>query len=359
VGRAEPDFQTPNLSERLDVHPQITFRMKDFWGLHLIPTAGFRATHYGTSRRADGEPLTRLLGELTVDIRPPSLARIFSPPAWGHRFKHVIEPSVRYRLVRAREPRELVDIVRFDPVDILAETNEIEYSLTNTLFVRKENSDNAAEKPQARELISWRLSQKYYFDPTFGGALQPGGRAVLEPTISLTGFAFAQGRRLSPIVSVVKFSPFSNYDTELRADFNPSGGGVLNAGITSHIRHGPLGLSVTDFFINRTAGLSTPITPTTPTSQLISFNLLRAVATYGDVSRKGLSAAFGVDYNFSQGLAHQWLSQVSYNFGCFGLDVEFRRFALGLLRREHQFRMGISLANVGSFGNLKPRERLY
>ena len=110
-------------------------------------------------------------------------------------------------------------------------------------------------------MISWRLSQKYYFDPTFGGALVPSQRVVFDPTISLTGFAFAQGRRLSPVVSVLKFAPFSNYDTELRADFGPNGGGVLNAGITSHLRRGPLGLSFTDFFINRTAALSTPITP--------------------------------------------------------------------------------------------------
>src|SRR5207247_825045 len=113
--------------------------------------------------------------------------------------------------------------------------------------------------------------QKYYFDPTFGGALQPGSKVVFDPTISLTGFAFAQGRRLSPLVSVLKFAPFSNYDTELRADFNPSGGGVLNAGITSRVHRGPL----------------------------------------------------------------------------------------GTLRRENVFRVALSLANVGAFGNLRSRERLH
>jgi LPS-assembly protein len=90
-----------------------------------------------------------------------------------------------------------------------------------------------------------------------------------------------------------------------------------------------------------------------------SFNLLRAIASYGESNRRGLSAAFGMDFNFAQRIAHQVLGQVSYNFGCFSLDVEFRRFALGDLRRENQVRVALSLANVGSFGNLKPRERLY
>jgi LPS-assembly protein len=358
VGRTEPGFITPQLSERLDFHPEVTLHTKPFLGFHVTPSVGLRATHYGTSLRAPGQPLNRLLGDFSVDLRPPSFEKVFSHPRWGHRFKHVIEPDIRYRLVRARDGDSLRDVVRYDELDIFAETNEIEYSLTNSLLFRKDVSEGET-KPQARELISWRLSQKYYFDPTFGGALAPGQRVVFDPTISLTGFAFAQGRRLSPVVSVLKFSPFSNYDTELRADFSPSGGGVLNAGITSHLRHGPVGLSVTDFFINRTAALSTPLVPVVSAATIPSFHLLRTVATYGNTNRKGFSGAFGLDFNFAQRIAHQAVSQVSYNFGCFALDFEYRRFALGDLRRENQFRIALSLANIGTFGNLKPRERLY
>ncbi len=359
VGRTEPGFETPRLSERLDFHPEVTLRTKPVAGLHVTPSVGLRATRYGTSLREDGDSLMRLLGEISVDVRPPSLERVFSGSWLGRRFKHVIEPDIRYRLVRGRNADSPAQVVRYDQVDILAETHEIEYSLTNTLFFRKDVPHGQGVKPQARELVSWRLSQKYYFDPTFGGALVPGRRVVFDPTISLTGFAFAQGRRLSPLVSVVRFSPSSDYDTELRADFSPSGGGVLNAGITSHLRRGPMGLSITDFFINRTAALLTPVAPQGPLEELPSFNLLRAVATFGEVNRKGFSGAFGIDYNFAQGIAHQAVSQVSYNFGCFALDLEYRRFALGDLRRDNQFRLGLSLANVGSFGNLKPRERLY
>ncbi len=359
VGRAEPGFETPRITERLDFHPQVTMRSKPFGGFHFTPSAGLRATRYGTGLRKDGDPFSRLLGEFSVDLRPPSFDRVFSRPFWGRRVKHVVEPDIRYRLVRARDARNLSDVVRFDQTDILSETNEVEYSLTNSLLVRKDVPEGAAEKPPARELLSLRLSQKYYFDPTFGGALQPGRNVVFEPTISITGFAFAQGRRLSPLVSVIKFAPSSNYDTELRADFNPSGGGVLNAGITSHAHRGPIGLALTDFFINRTASLPTPLAPPSSLPQLASFNLLRTVITYGDINRKGLSGAFGLDYNFAQGIAHQAVSQVSYNFGCFALDFEYRRFALGAFRREHQFRIALSLANVGTFGNLKPRERLY
>ena len=83
------------------------------------------------------------------------------------------------------------------------------------------------------------------------------------------------------------------------------------------------------------------------------------MATYGDVNRKGFSGAFGLDYNFAQKTSQQVVGQVSYNFGCFPIDMEYRRFDLGPLRRENQYRVALSLANVGTFGNLKPRERLY
>ena len=359
IGRTEPGLALPQLSDRLDFHPEVTLRPKPFLGFHFTPTLGLRATSYGTSLSPDRGGSTRLLGEASLDLRPPSFEKVFAHPRWGHRFKHVIEPQISYRLVRAHDNAELKEVVLFDQADILTETNEVEYSLTNSILFRKDVPDSQSDKPQARQLISWRISQKYYFDPTFGGMLVPGQRVVFEPTISLSGFAFAQGRNLSPVVSVLKFSPSSNYDTELRADLSPNGGGVLNAGITSHLRKGPVGLAFTEFFINHTAASLTSGIPSAGQTPLPSFNLLRAVASYGQANRKGFSGAVGLDFNFTQRVALQTVSQLSYNFGCFALDFEFRRFALGELRRENQFRVALSLANIGTFGNLKPRERLY
>jgi LPS-assembly protein len=363
VGRTEPGLDLPSLSERLEFHPEVTLRVKEFWGFHFTPSAGVEATRYGTSLGANHDPLTRLLGDFSLDLRPPSLEKVFAWSLWGRRLKHVIEPEVVYRLVKARNPEELANVVRYDDLDILSQTNEVEYSLTNTILARKDVPDGTANTPQAQELISWRISQKYYFDPTFGGVLGSNRPIVWEPTLSLTGFHFIPGRRLSPVVSDLKFAPFSHYDTELKVDLSPNGGGILDAGITSHVKYGVYGLAFTDFFINKntysnllSGSTSSPSTTTTSTS---SYHLLNLLATYGDFDRKGLSGAFGVNYNLVQKIAAGAVGQLSYNFGCFGLNVEYRRFSLGTIRQENVFRVAISLANVGTFGDFKPRDRLY
>ena len=364
VGRTEPGLILPALSERLDAHPEVTLRLKDFWGFHLTPSAGVQATRYGTSLVPDHAPLTRLLGDFSFDLRPPSLEKVLSWSLWGRRLKHVIEPDIIYRLVKARDSQELANVVRYDDLDILSQTNEVEYSLTNTILARKSVPDGTANPPQAQDLISWRISQKYYLDPTFGGVLGPTNPTVWEPALSLTGFHFIPGRCLSPVVSDLKIAPFSYYDTELKLDLSPNGQGILDAGITSRVKLGVYGLAFTDFYINKNSyynllNQSTSPTSTTTTTLTTSYHLLNLLATYGDFNRKGLSGALGVNYNLVQKIAQGGVGQLSYNFGCFGLNFEYQRFSLGTIRQENVFRVAISLANIGTFGDFKPRDRLY
>jgi LPS-assembly protein len=367
VGRTEPGLELPSLSERLDLHPEVTLRLKEFWGFHLTPSAGVDAARYGTSLETTRAPLTRLLGDFSLDLRPPSFEKVFAWSLWGRRLKHVIEPDIVYRLVKARDPADLVNVVRYDDLDILSQTNEVEYSLTNIILARKDVPPGTTDKPQAQEVISWRIAQKYYFDPTFGGVLGANKPIVWEPTLSLTGFHFIPGRRMSPVVSDLKVAPFSFYDTELKLDLSPNGQGILDAGITSHVRHGVYGLAFTDFYINKNTYIGllsgTPSSPstttTTSTTPTTSYHLLNLLATFGDFNRKGLSGALGMNYNLVQKIAVGGVGQLSYNFGCFGLNVEYQRFSLGTLRRENVFRVAISLANIGTFGDFKPRDRLY
>jgi hypothetical protein len=101
-----------------------------------------------------------------------------------------------------------------------------------------------------------------------------------------------------------------------------------------------------------------PLT-SSPATATTSYHLLNALATFGDFNRKGLSGALGVNYNLVQKIAAGGVGQLSYNFGCFGINFEYQRYSLTTLRVENIYRVAISLANVGTFGNFKPRDRLY
>ncbi|MBI3694370.1 MAG: LPS-assembly protein LptD [Acidobacteria bacterium] len=83
LGRTQREFQTRQLSERIDFFPRISSRL-DWKGFHLVPTFGLHETHYGEQRRPDGtisgEGLLRSAREISLELAPPPLERIFQGP---------------------------------------------------------------------------------------------------------------------------------------------------------------------------------------------------------------------------------------------------------------------------------------
>ena len=72
----------------------------------------------------------------------------------------------------------------------------------------------------AREVLSWEITQKYFMDTTFGGALVNGSRNVFDSSDELTGIAFLyQPRRFSPIVSRLKWLD-NNNDLQWAFDYD-------------------------------------------------------------------------------------------------------------------------------------------
>jgi len=72
-----------------------------------------------------------------------------------------------------------------------------------------------------------------------------------------------------------------------------------------------------------------------------------------------LSAAGSIGFDANLSSLQYATAQTSYNWDCCGLSLEYRRFALGSVRNENQYRFAFTLSNVGVFGNLRRQERLY
>ena len=269
----------------------------------------------------------------------PTLERVFPAPKWlGKRMKHVIEPRVSYKYVGGVD--NFNRIIRFDEGDILADTNQVQFSLTNRLYVKD-------SKGNVNEILAWQVLQDRYFDPSFGGAVVPGQRNVFTATEDLTPFAFISGlRHYSPIVSSVQLNPNGHVGIDWRTDYDPllSRFSADSAAVVTRW---------SQYFANigyREINGDPVVEPAARQIQL--------TAGYGNEFRKGWNGAFSTYYDYIRGQLDYATTQVSYNTDCCGFSIQFRRFSFGL-RNENQFRLSFAVANIGSFGTLRNQDRIF
>jgi len=333
--------ETAAFVERSEFAPRVVLPLH--WGPWLGVTTSYvvRATSYGAQLNGQtvvDRPLWRTTGELSVDLRPPTLERVYETKSG--KWKHTIEPDIEYNYVRG--VNQFDRFIRFDEDETLTDTNEFMYSITQRLFHR--SGDGPAD-----ELVSWRVAQKYYFDPTFNGALVPGTRNVFQALDSITPFAFAdEPRHFSPIDSEFLITPGGIYDAEVRLDYDTVRRRLTTAGTLLKIHPTQnFNFTLAHFSIDNNADLQ-PVA-----------NQFRAQAGYGDLNRRGWSASVGFGYDLEQHVLQNQFVQVSYNGSCCGIAFEYVRLSLGQIRTENEFRVALNIANIGTFGNLRRQEKLF
>ena len=272
--------------ERLEFYPRISLPLQ--WeGFHLTPVLGYRVQHYGKQKeegQISGQALNRGIGDLSVELALPALSKVFASvgPLYKGPLRHVIEPKVTFHYVNG--VRDFADTLLFDESDLVTNTNALEYSITNRLFAKRQ----AGASPQ--EVLSWELKQQYYFDPAFGGALQPGQRNVFLSTLDFSGNAFLDtSRRFSPIVSVLRFRPLAHYDIEYREDYDTTLHRFTNGGILANATWGRKFASVSEFLVRPSDVISSP-------SDQVHFSI-----GYGSLGRTGFNGVFTGAYDIRAG----------------------------------------------------------
>jgi len=391
LSRSEPGFRTGNLLGRFDLNPVLSLPLS-LRGWSFRPELSLRNTLYtqqlmpgGTVGAATSNAVNRKALEGSVEMRPPSLARVFERAILGRKWKHVIEPRATYRYVTG--VNNFASILRFDARDLLSNTHEVEYGVIHRLYAKRTSdqpedcgsagmsslrigapveqgvpwertyaleSPDCEAGPEAHEVATWELAQKYFLDPDFGGALVNGRRNVLTTTADFSGIAFlTEPRHLSPLISRLRVRTSSRTDAEwdIDYDFKEHRINASTALLNYHV--GEFTLGGGDAFAQALPGISN-----SSVAQQ-DFNQFRVLLGYGHPNKRGFSGAtaFGLDANL--GFLQYATAQTTYNWDCCGVSVEYRRFALGSVRNENQFRFSFNLANVGSFGNLRKQERLY
>ncbi len=399
LDRAEPHFHSRDVG-RLDLYPHIE------WPLHLgdwqvLPEFALRATEYSGSQIPDldgthfgGVPivqhnaLSRTDLELSVDIRPPAIERDFVLSGLHRELRHVIEPEIFYRYVTGIHNAQ--ETLQFDTTDIATNTNEAGYSLTQHFYLRDtaakpceqpespESMDRSGAgasrqdapnldpmghdvssasssqpavtsadcKPPAREWASWQISQKFFADPNFGGALIPNRRNVFDATLDMTGVAFLTSpRNVAPIVSRLRFDAIPNLRVEWDLDYDPRAGRIGADNLFAGYSWGRTTVGVGHALLNA-------VDESGSNASVIQSQIVQPFVYFGKPSQVGLSVAMNASYDFTHSTLQYGGVEAVYNWNCCGLEAGYRRFELGSLRDEGEWLWGFTLSSIGTAGNI-------
>jgi len=390
LDRSEPHFQARDVG-RVDFYPHLE------WPIHLgqwqiLPEAAVRTTQYTASQTPDltgthfggvpyvhHTPINRSDVEASIDVRPPALERDFMLHRWNRQLRHVIEPEIFYRYVTGINNAQ--QILHFDTADIATDTNEAGFSLTQRFYMKpivakpcdaqltqqkpdqtttttskeeSKNQDSKHESPEqtagcpapSREWITWQIAQKFYIDPTFGGAIIPGRRNVFDSTLDMTGVAFLTSpRNIAPIISRLRFDAIDNLRVEWDLDYDTIAGRLSSDNLFAGYSWG-----------RTTAGINTALLNAVDengsSASTIQSHLIQPFVYFGKPSDVGLSIGLNSSYDLTNSALQYGGVEAIYNWKCCGINVGYRRFALGTLRDDSEWLYGFTLSGIGTGGDI-------
>ncbi len=392
--RSEPGFVTANLVGRLDIRPRLALPL-EFEGWRLRPEIAVHDTLYTQQVTpsptnplgvASGEELNRRAVEASIELRPPAVERVFDRRLLGWQIKHVVEPVFTYNYMNGIG--NFQNIIRFDQLDILSNTSEFEYDLIQRIYGRRRKLASppgcepaapraafteeslppsyipgaAAVPPRcepespARELLTWEVKQKYYVNQTFGRALVAGRRNALASTIDLTGIAFLdEPRTWSPVISTLRLQTSANTDVQWQLDYDPVRGRINSSATFLEYRVGEYFAGLSHSYFHELPNTITPVFSNAP----LEFDQIRWLVGYGHPNKLGLSGGFSMGYDKDRNFLQYAAGQSTYNWDCCGVSFEYRHINVPGVNVENQYRFAFTLANIGTFGNLRRQERLY
>jgi len=338
---SEPGYyQTNQFTPRGDLEPSVTSVFR-WGGLSVIPTFTMHETFYGQgflNGAVSTSAVNRTAPEINFDIVLPSIERVYDRKSFlGDKIKHVIEPRIDYQYVTG--VNSFLETLRFDQYDLLTDTSQITAGITNRIYAKK--------KDTVSEVFTWEIFAARYFQPEFGGAVLAGQRNVNLATLDLTGFSFLNGARsYSPIVNIIRVVPMPGVALRWEGDYDPLQHRFTNSMFAADYRRKKYFVSLGSTVVKPDPVVSGPA------------NQLSAQVGWGNVNSKGWNVAMSTVYDLRLNIQEFAVVQATYNTDCCGISVEYRRTNFGV-RDDSQYRIAFSIANIGTFGNLKKQERLF
>ena len=321
---------------RADIFPTVSLQLRTPPWLSIKPQLSVRQTFYTASLQCaggtetcitrelrDDESISRSYAQGQVEAVGPSFSRVFNRAAGGFsRFKHVIEPRMRYVYTTDVENRN--EIVRFDTVDspfLPLVQNSVEYSLTQRLIGKE-----AAEGGNAREVLSFALRQSV---------------ALSEP-FEQTGSSTLGEHKFTPLLASLRFNPYQSITLDASATFGNVSHQLdqvsLSANIVGTGPHSDKYMHFTWFSSFDPPGLSGA------GSSQVRFNAGSAIVR----DRVRADVQLNFDIKEQKFLEQRYL--LGWTGSCYGIAVGYRNYFLFGVDdpNRNSFDIALTLKNVGT-----------
>ncbi|HET8774057.1 MAG TPA: LPS assembly protein LptD [Thermoanaerobaculia bacterium] len=343
--------------QRTDIFPTISMRLRTPQWFSIKPQLAVRQTVYSASQQLvcdspeapvecaaceanpglaictrrelrDDEGVSRFYAQGQVEFVGPSISKVFNRQAGGFsRFKHVIEPRIRY--VYTTDVENQAEIARFDTVDtpfLPIVQDSVEYSLTQRLIGKE-----AGEGKNPREVLSFALRQSVALSDPF-------------QSVGTNTSAFAE-HKFTPLIATLRFNPYQSVTLDANATFgnvsHQADSVSLSANLVGTGDRADKYLGFTYFASFDTPGLDNG------RSQI-------RLNSGSSLVRDRIRADVQLNYDVSEGRFLDQRYLTGWVGSCYGLGLEYRRYevfgATGL-KDVSSYGVAVTLKNVGTIGS--------
>lgn len=316
----EEQFQSDFTSRRINVSPSYSLTLFTLPWLSSTVTLQSRYSYYFKSRDpvtkdVVDEPLALNYNMVGTTLKGPVFSRVYESKK--NRLKHLIEPQVDFRYstkVDDAERRRLIPIDNFDRPPF----SYIGFSLASRLL-RKSKEGNASPT----EILSYSISQDYYFDPKEANFYRRIGEEYPE---------------YSELTNRLRLRPVKDFSLDVTLAYNHylnmfnQAYVLLSYSPEKAVLKGSVAYTTyrnayrADYYQNRT---------------YFRGNL--------DFEAPGFPLKFSsaLDYDFTDRQVRFGSFLVSYNYQCIHFNAEFRAFTRIGGELDHQYNFGISFGDIG------------
>jgi len=319
---------------RGDIFPTFSLQLKTPAWISVRPQLSLRQTYYSktldTSAPAGATPAitdgaSRSYAQGEVEVVGPSFSRIFARDLGGFaKFKHVIEPRVRY--VYTTDVENQNRFIRFDAVDspfLPIVRDSVEYSLTQRIIGKSSDKDASA-----REILSFTLRQSASLSEPFNQQ-----------------FANLNQGKFTPLTASLHVNPYQTLSVDANASVGNQSHQLDQASLSANL----IGQGSQRYLNLR--WFSTFAREIPQTSGLPSINIPGASQYQFRVGSPIVPNKLRGDFSMTYDATHSKFLEQRYLLGyfasCYNVSLEYRDLAVPIPSRDYL--ISINLTNVGTF----------